>query len=141
MVHNLLVVRNPDATICSTAESGFPGLPVRFLRRIWIPQKLTILEDVLPVKKQTSESDVILLHLVYNSRSGAKPDRSGSGGLSMIANDSWFLGAETCNEYQQKVVQYQPWIYVGKIKGQLLLFLATFRDFSAAHAESVSAPI
>lgn len=60
---------------------------------------------------------MIYLHLVYNSRSGVKPDHSGSGGLSVIANGmAVWGGAETCNEYLQKLVQAQPWIYVGKNK-------------------------
>lgn len=45
-----------------------------------------ILEDVLPVKNQTPDRDVIFYHLVYIS-SRVKPGRSGSGVLSVIAHD------------------------------------------------------
>lgn len=85
---------------------------------------------------------MILLHLVYNSRSGAKPDHSVSGDLSMIVND-------TAGFFGQKHVMniYKTWFRIshgftwGRIKGWLLLFLTTFRDLSAAHTESISAPI
>lgn len=46
-----------------------------------------IFEDVLPVKKQTPDRDVILLHLVYISSRMKPTGHSGSGVLSMRADD------------------------------------------------------
>lgn len=64
--------------VSSIAESGFSVLPVCFLHVIRIPPKMILDVDV-PLKKQTPDCGGIFLHLVYNSRRGAKPDPSLSG--------------------------------------------------------------
>jgi len=60
----------------------------------------------------------------------------------MIANDMAVFGGQ-----KRAMSIHKNWVRIshgftwGRIKEQLLLFLTTFKDFSAAHTESISAPI
>lgn len=107
------MVHNADATICSDSRAWLPW----FLTLGLNPTETNNFGGCFASKEVNSRA-VTLFYLVCNRRSGAKPECSGSGGLSMIAKNTavWGRGTDLCNECPQKQVQDQPWIHVGKNK-------------------------
>lgn len=111
-----------------TAESGFPGLPICFLHQVWIPQKLTILEDALPAKKLSPE---VWYCSTWSTTAGVEQNLIvlDQGGYPWYLRTQLFGGEQIypTSIYKNRFRTSCGFTW-GRIKGQLLLFVTTFRS-------------